>query len=876
MRLLFILSAVFLIPSLSFCQISLINGRPTYYANSSSNNRDTFEHRVVGINVYTHILEYEPCHNTISFDEEASDDFFEGDTILIIQMKGAVIDSSNTSNFGTLTDYKYAGNYEFNYVKSISGNVIELKNKLTRQYDISEGKVQLIRVPYFQNLDVNSELNCMSWDGNIGGVLVITVRDTLTLNEKINASGTGFRGGRNLNILPNTLACSQSGYYYDSSSWQNGCKGEGIASVGFDKIKGRGKLANGGGGGNGHNAGGGGGSNNTPGGFGGYQLDSCGNSPYDNRGIGGTALTYNNSVNKIFLGGGGGAGHNDGTDTSFFSSPGGVGAGIIIIKAGYIISNNHTIFSNGSVGELCTLPGENCHHDGMGGGGAGGTIVIDIKNIVDTISLNVTGGDGNNVGAYSSPSDRLGPGGGGSGGVIWFSNNSTPLNSRIYKNGGTNGVILADSNNPWGASAGSEGTVLNNLLIPVDTVLFITNIDSVGIADMATSCNSFNFNGFVNTNTGPITNWEWYFGDGDSALTQNTSHIYSATGIFPVQLIVSDANGCRDSVSVNVNSYLIAVDAGTDTTICANSSVVLQGSNIGGTQFTWTPAQYLNDNTLLNPIANPPVTTMYHLVAMNDQGCAKTDSVLVAVHSINLFSIDPPFTICKNDSTRIHASGGTTYLWSPGNATIPDPLVVPQSTTDYSVRISDTICNVSTLLSTKITVLPLPDVEAGKLNDLDCSNNFSQLTATGAIQYLWSPAGSLSNPNIADPIARPTSRTQYRVKGTGVNGCVNYDTVTVDITAFNKGASLMPSAFTPNNDGLNDCFGIRYWGVVEELDFSIYNRWGEMVFHTKKAGDCWNGLYKGVPQNPDVYVYIITAKTACGSVFRKGTFALIR
>jgi gliding motility-associated-like protein len=134
----------------------------------------------------------------------------------------------------------------------------------------------------------------------------------------------------------------------------------------------------------------------------------------------------------------------------------------------------------------------------------------------------------------------------------------------------------------------------------------------------------------------------------------------------------------------------------------------------------------------------------------------------------------------------------------------------------------------------------------------------------------------LNDPNISYPVARPLARTVYVVKGADANGCVNYDSVMVDITDLNKTGYFMPSAFTPNNDGLNDCFGIKYWGIVEELDFSVYNRWGERIFHTTTPGDCWNGTYKGKQQNPDVYVYVITAKTFCGKVFKKGTFALIR
>ncbi|MBI3138998.1 MAG: gliding motility-associated C-terminal domain-containing protein [Sphingobacteriales bacterium] len=61
-----------------------------------------------------------------------------------------------------------------------------------------------------------------------------------------------------------------------------------------------------------------------------------------------------------------------------------------------------------------------------------------------------------------------------------------------------------------------------------------------------------------------------------------------------------------------------------------------------------------------------------------------------------------------------------------------------------------------------------------------------------------------------------------------------------------------------------------------ELDFSIYNRWGERVFHTSNPGNCWNGYHRGELQDAAVYVYVVTAKTVCGEAFKKGTLVLIR
>ncbi|MEI9912918.1 MAG: gliding motility-associated C-terminal domain-containing protein [Bacteroidota bacterium] len=68
----------------------------------------------------------------------------------------------------------------------------------------------------------------------------------------------------------------------------------------------------------------------------------------------------------------------------------------------------------------------------------------------------------------------------------------------------------------------------------------------------------------------------------------------------------------------------------------------------------------------------------------------------------------------------------------------------------------------------------------------------------------------------------------------------------VTFLPVNVSGYSMPNAFTPNNDGLNDCYGIRYWGIIRELEFSIYNRWGERYFLQKTRGACWDGKYKAL------------------------------
>ncbi|MBK6990428.1 MAG: hypothetical protein IPH34_00760 [Chitinophagaceae bacterium] len=498
------------------------------------------------INDYTPVLALNPCENKITVQDATA--YNVGDTVLLIQMKGAVIDSTNTAVFGTVTDYKNAGNYEFNYVKSKTSNIIELKNTITRQYDIPVGKVQLIRVPYYENVNVTSTLTCLPWDGNKGGVLVLNVQDTINLSSSIDVSGKGFRGGSDPFSNPSSFNCYENQFFYPVNPDLASEKGESIATISSSKSFGKGANANGGGSGNSHNSGGGGGSNSGLGGFGGYnfEADVCSVTvPFDNRGIGGRSLPYNNSANKIFLGGGGGGGHSN--NPQAFESKGGSGGGISIIISDKIKSNGNKIIANGNNGLPCGSTGSGCH-EGMGGGGSGGTILLNATTFIDNNQIEIKGGNGADM--IATGFFKVGPGGGGGGGLLWISNTTLPANINLSTAGGINGVCTGYSNNPWGTTAGGAGSNLFNLQIPIDNIPFKPNIDSVKIKDSLLSCSNFDFKGLGYTNTNPVVGWEWHFGDAATANTQNTTHSY-VQGNYTVKLIITDINGCKDSITKN-------------------------------------------------------------------------------------------------------------------------------------------------------------------------------------------------------------------------------------------------------------------------------------------------------------------------------------
>lgn len=383
----------------------------------------------------------------------------------------------------------------------------------------------------------------------------------------------------------------------------------------------------------------------------------------------------------------------------------------------------------------------------------------------------------------------------------------------------------------------------------------------------------------VQLNAGGAASYSWTPATGlsdpliaDPVAVLNNTVTYTLTG--------TGANGCSSSIPVTVNVYAPpVVQKIKDTLICRNAGVQL--FLYGAQGYAWTPSATLSDPLIADPVATPAVDTKYYVVYTDTHLCTYLDSVMVTLRPAAAFSVSADATICRNGSVQLHATGGGQYNWQPSagldQTNVASPLASPAVTTTYVVHITDPVCAETKDLSVTVKVNPLPLIGAIKSNDLDCSYDKSQLHVLGAASYVWSPATGLNDPRSANPVARPTVSTLYTVTGTDANGCSNTDTITVNVLTTGTGLYLMPNAFTPNNDGKNDCFHVSYWGTVKTLEFSIYNRWGNRVFYTRDPAACWDGTYKGLPQDAGTYIYMIRASTNCQpSLFRKGTFVLIR
>jgi gliding motility-associated-like protein len=156
-------------------------------------------------------------------------------------------------------------------------------------------------------------------------------------------------------------------------------------------------------------------------------------------------------------------------------------------------------------------------------------------------------------------------------------------------------------------------------------------------------------------------------------------------------------------------------------------------------------------------------------------------AVLYLLDDMNVETSGDP-TICEGDSAAIWASGGTAFSWVPASS-VDDPasaevLAFPSTTTTYTVEVTADQCTETATVT--VHVNPAPPVNAGPDVSI-CDGGQAQLTASGAASYQWGPSAGLNGTTIPNPMATPAATTTYTVTGTGTNGCVASDQVTVTV-----------------------------------------------------------------------------------------------
>ncbi len=343
---------------------------------------------------------------------------------------------------------------------------------------------------------------------------------------------------------------------------------------------------------------------------------------------------------------------------------------------------------------------------------------------------------------------------------------------------------------------------------------------------------------------------------------------------------VTDGYKCvnRDSVFINVKQF-VTLNIINDTTICQTDAIKLNTTG-DGLNYVWTPSFALDNIASKSPIATPLNTITYHVTASIGK-CEADNEVKITVVPYPKAFAGADTEICFNSRVTLHATGGTSYLWSPASSlsdpAVANPTANPLETIEYIVTVTDTKgCPKPATDTVEIKVYPKIIANAGPRDTSIVISQPLQLHGSGGQVYLWSPATGLNNNQIQDPTAVLDNDQQYILKASVPAGCFGTDTINVKV--YKTGPGLyVPNAFTPNGDGLNDVFRPVPIGIKYITYFQIYNRFGQLLFSTTNPAHGWDGTINGKPQNPDVYVWIAEGVNYLNKkVSTKGTVMLIR
>lgn len=734
----------------------------------------------------------------------------QGDLLLIIQMQGVTMDIDVTpatptasggwggnytkpgmwlydanwmqditkmAAWGAVKNYNNAGKFEQVEVRNVSGsNTIILNCALQNNYT-SSGRVQVVRVPRFNNLTINSSASITppSWDGTTGGIVAIEVKGNLTLNasSKISASGAGFRGGSTTSPTPQSGSpgtCSAhangtgngSTQLGSSSIGEGGRKGESIG--GYDteytalySAYGRGSAANGGGGGGFQNCGGGGGSNIGSGTYTGkgvpsttvansvWNLESAGFAGSSSSGGGrGGYANSNSNQNATLIGPNSTAWCATTSSSDARKENGGFG--------GHPLTYDATrLFMGGGGGA-----GDQDQNQGGSGGTGGGVVFLTVYGTISgTGSIEADGG----VGSNSNPNTQTpgigqlkgndGAGGGGGGGSVFVKNLSPiPAGLAINAKGGNGGnhaisvgsFANTEGEGPGGAGAGGNITMVSGS--PTQNV-------NGGIAGTSNSSHlsEFTFNGATN---------------GAAGVTGLTTTVY-------------------DIVPNNVS-------------VCGGSSATLTVTVSGTSPGTlnWYTAQFGGSSFATGNSYTTPVltaTTTYYVGI-----CPGTFRVPVTV-TVNpqptiagTVNVVNPSCSAPGSITGLTVSGGTIpyqYAWNGvASATIDHTNLIAGT---YSLTVTDAGgCTASSGPYTLTgTSGPIIDASAVNVQNVNCSGglgSISGITATGTgLSFGWTNSGgSALN-------ALGLSPGNYTLTVTDNNSC------TATVGPFNVGTDTGPT-----------------------------------------------------------------------------------
>ncbi|MEO7924681.1 MAG: PKD domain-containing protein [Chitinophagaceae bacterium] len=435
------------------------------------------------------------------------------------------------------------------------------------------------------------------------------------------------------------------------------------------------------------------------------------------------------------------------------------------------------------------------------------------------------------------------------------------------------------------SAAGCTDTLSNTI-----TVLEPPSAD---FAFAAPSCETkaITFTDNSSTPVGSLTTWTWDFGDGSPLVIRNNpspfTHIFAVTGNFQVKLNVTTSNGCVSTqkiIPVTVNpqpksNFSIPPSACLpDASVSfGNLSTIADGSQ-GLFTYLWNfgdPGSGANNtSTLANPSHTYTSTGPFsvQLQVTSNNGCVHDTTIVVnTIHPepIGSFTVDKT-DVCIGGSFSFNNTSNpldgttTSYNWVMDDGNVKSTASFVYTYTNpgtYNVKLfifNSHGCRSSTATQT-VFVNPYPPTNAGP-DKFMLEGGQVTLTPTlisnMTVTYLWSPPQYLSDPTIAYTIASPPTDKTYTLTVTSNKGCSRSDDVFIKVLK----APAIPNIFSPNGDGVHDKWVIQYLESYPECTVDIFNRYGQLIYHSEGYTSPWDGTVKSNPVPIGTYYYIVNPK----------------
>lgn len=460
--------------------------------------------------------------------------------------------------------------------------------------------------------------------------------------------------------------------------------------------------------------------------------------------------------------------------------------------------------------------------------------------------------------------------------------NSTTLNpSHLYAASGNYLATLIT----YSSNLACADTLTDSITVfPMPTATFSSQQVCFGLPVTFTDASSV-------TGNNTIVTWNWDFDDESASSSQNPNHIYTAFGNYNTSLIVTTGNGCKDTVSnpavvhptpdatfINSNicygEYAVFTDQSTIAPNSTNDAI-----------FSWR--WDFGDNTPF--INNQNATYLYdtfgtytvELKVESDFGCADSVSKTLVVNPkpvVNFTVNDTigcePLCVLFTDASTISSGANTLWNWDPGDGSNTGNSAILNhcynndsvfSPNQFSVTLtvtSDSGCVSALTKPNYITVYPKPVANfitsPTTLTIVDPVITFNNLS-TGANLWSWT-FGDSDSSAIQTPLAHTYADTgSYLIRLIAGNQFDCADTSYQTIIIEPDFVFYVPSAFTPNDDGINDTFTGE--GVfINEFEMLIFDRWGNLIYQTDDITKPWDGKSNNGSElaQKDVYVYAIT------------------